>query len=609
MTALRIRPRACFFFLALGILALLPNAVFAATTTVTTLVDNDVNDAECSLREALLGAALNNDRFGCVRTGGGNDDLITFDGGLWTGDFATMNLTIQLGVIGGDKIEIVPPAGKTLNIHGDGTTPVFVLDQAEGAEFHLTRIWVQDGFSTANGGGIRILGGTSLLKVTDGRFLANHADSDGGGIGLETDDRITIELDGIRFSDNSAGLNGGGIGGRLPDIYQFPGTEFILTGDNSIMEFNMAGVDGGAIHIRSRQITTGNAEAHIALNGFRFSNNESGRNGGAVNLVVDSGAHRTRMDFVIDDSVFLANESLGAGGAVAVTMGSGGGTSNLDGTLRGNRFESNNAGGAGGALYMNGSNTRDSGPILVEQNAFITNSTAAEFSGGGAVYWSTINGWMVNNLLSENSATFSGGGLFISGFGDELALRLRHVWANTFFRNSAGDQTTDPAGWNLHFNGADPLLNTVVDFEANSFTTSDAGGGIPAGDEDCLFTSGAIFSAHYNVAATQGCTFNGISNTNRISFVPQVTVAAITHPVHTVAAIPEPGGPLIDYWPDDRCELPDGTPLLRHMTGFRRVAGVPIDGDGVPPADCDTGSFEAPEFVEQPIFINNFEDM
>jgi len=60
----------------------------AATITVNTAVDEDVDDATCSLREAIIAANTNADYHGCPAPDAGVNDMIVFDIGVGTGTAA-----------------------------------------------------------------------------------------------------------------------------------------------------------------------------------------------------------------------------------------------------------------------------------------------------------------------------------------------------------------------------------------------------------------------------------------------------------------------------------------------------------------------------------------
>jgi hypothetical protein len=74
-----------------------------------------------------------------------------------------------------------------------------------------------------------------------------------------------------------------------------------------------------------------------------------------------------------------------------------------------------------------------------------------------------------------------------------------------------------------------------------------------------------------------------------------------------MVARPQPGSSAIDLWPENLCNDLAGSDLQVDLTGVRRVGGIPIDGDGVPPANCDAGATEAPAGTAPPFFKSGFE--
>jgi CSLREA domain-containing protein len=92
----------------------------AATIVVNTALDEDADNANCSLREAIIAANTNADYHGCTATGAGVNDQITFNTGSGT---PTLNIsTTPLPPIT-ESVTIDGGAGR-VELHGPGGMPV-----------------------------------------------------------------------------------------------------------------------------------------------------------------------------------------------------------------------------------------------------------------------------------------------------------------------------------------------------------------------------------------------------------------------------------------------------------------------------------------------------
>src|SRR5215470_6803361 len=97
-----------------------PPAQGAATIVVSTSLDEDADNANCSLREAIIAANTNADYHGCTATGGGVNDQIAFNIGSGT---PTINIsTTPLPPIT-ESVTIDGGAGR-VELHGPGGMPV-----------------------------------------------------------------------------------------------------------------------------------------------------------------------------------------------------------------------------------------------------------------------------------------------------------------------------------------------------------------------------------------------------------------------------------------------------------------------------------------------------
>ena len=584
----------------------------AANILVNTGTDVLANDGLCTFREALVAAAANLDFNGCERQGAGDSDIIEFDVSLFTPlpNFAAIQSTSGSFILqGSNNVHITAPAGKYVFITGDNTEPVLELNQHTNGTLNLTRIRLLNGKSTGNGAGIKVIGDTARITMDNARIESCEADGDGGGIGLDTNEPIHIELlNNTWFINNSAGGNGGGIGGTIStsDLIA-PLNQLKVDIEGGYFSGNEAAGKGGFLHVRTTPALGYDQRVDINVAGAWFNANEAS-DGGAFYLEVANGSTATQVAFDSEDSLYTGNIASKAGGAILIWQSSGGPSNDITTIITNNRFEMNSAGsaddddfetpGGGGALVVVGNSAEPNGPARISRNSFLNNHSEGS---GGAIWMGRVNGHLINNLIANNSAGRAGGGLFLSNLFGTLLDREQFVSFNTFHENTAGSMTADPAGWNYHFIEAPFKTAAVVRFHGNIYKS--AAGPIPAGDADCYTANQGFIDSVSNVHDHASCAI-GFSDTQG---APNAPLSAISDDVHTHVAIPQPGSPAIDKVPVDLCVDDIGAPLIDSMVGVRWVAGVPINGDGIGLALCDAGSMEAPAPPVNDIFNDNFE--
>lgn len=375
------------------------------------------------------------------------------------------------------------------------------------------------------------------------------------------------------------------------------GVELQIDSTNSLFDRNDAGSNGGAIHISTPESAPASSVVFVTIDDTEFSGNTA-KSGGAIWARVPAGSDAViKLD--VTNSVFESNEATAsAGGAINFVDGSGSSASNIHGLIDNNRFENNQA-SQGGAFSISGLGNEAAGPVRIYRNSMVMNTSTAR---GGAVFLGWIDAHMINNLLAYNTAGTVGGGL-VMDYRSGSSLQ-RELWfkGNTFYQNTAGEQTEDPAGWNLHYAGLPDANGSLAIFVGNAFIGAE--GGFPAGDTDCFQPDDtSTIVAIYNVMDDASCNLDG----SQLLAAANNSLQDIVHPIHKVAAIPLPGSPLIDHWSADDCTDELDSPLVEDMSALRRMGGIPIDGDGQPPANCDAGASEAPMFVTDLIFGDGFE--
>lgn len=158
----------------------------------------------------------------------------------------------------------------------------------------------QNNHSFLSGGALALSGG--CLRTERAQLIDNVAEQHGGAIHYDGQPpaHVAVTLRSSRLTGNTAGGHGGAIAfGGAPERAE-------LLVDNSLIDCNQAGTDGGAV------ATDGVGELRVSLRHSAFDANEAGRRGGAVATQGGGGEHVLE----IDDTSFTGNRAVARGGAV-----------------------------------------------------------------------------------------------------------------------------------------------------------------------------------------------------------------------------------------------------------------------------------------------------
>ncbi|MEE4637659.1 MAG: choice-of-anchor Q domain-containing protein, partial [Wenzhouxiangella sp.] len=393
----------------------LSGPLLAATIVVNTVVDTiDESDGACSLREALINAA-NNDESGSrnCTAGDGGTDIIVFNG-LPTN--ATIALTGGvLPAITGD-LEILGPDPDNpgrLTIDAQNVSRILEIT---GGRLTLSGLTLTNGTTDKEdepGGAMHISGGADVslqdLFITDN--ATEGGNSPGGAIYAVN--AAQLSLSNVQMARNQALAASGGA------IF-VSGTALSVV--DSVLGQNAASGRGGAIHAVGSQAsitgsvlvqnsTSGDSSfggalfmdgAGLIMSGTELSNNAtSGANshGGALYL--------RNATLTVSGGIFDSNGVSGAGanGGAISTVGaevnlSGGCQLIGNSTLQGN--------GWGGAMRIG------TGNLEIDTCSISSNRTHGEDAHGGAIYVITGNATIVNSDIvgnETNGAGAQGGGI------------------------------------------------------------------------------------------------------------------------------------------------------------------------------------------------------
>lgn len=275
----------------------------AATIPVTTTTDVDLDDADCSLREAIVAANTDAGYHGCPA--GAGADRIVFDLAFP----ATIALTADLPAAT-TSMKFQGPGRTQLALDGQDLHRILVLDSPGGLPwFFVERLTLTRGRAP---GGVNGTGGGAFVGTQDKalfsrvRFLANSSANGGGGLGLSDSGSggATVTLEDCEFEGNLAegALGGGGLYSYYSQV-TVHGTTF--SGNRAT---SASGV-GGAI----RQF-----QGRLTLEQSTLSANEADSGGG---IYVSGNFAPAPMSLTIVDSTITLNLA----NADANTTGDGGG--------------------------------------------------------------------------------------------------------------------------------------------------------------------------------------------------------------------------------------------------------------------------------------------
>lgn len=480
----------------------------AATITVNTTADENNNDGDCSLREAVIAANTDTAKDACPA--GSGADTISLPAGNYlltiagrnenaalTGD---LDLTADLTITGAGQATTIIDAGTLDRVFHIGV----------GSTIEISGVTIGGGRVTANFGGGVFVNNGSTLTLTDSQVIGNSAASGGGGIYV-SDSSLT--LTNSRVSSNSTTSDGGGI---YIDV-----STVILT--NSRVDLNKA-TSGGGILASSGILT---------LTGSQIDGNIATYAGGGI--------YASTATLILDGSQVEANDAGYAGGGINA------GTSNL--TLTNSRVEGNSVDVTGGGIYLT------LGTATITNSLVSTNTSGS--AGGGISSGGALT--MVNSTVSGNSAVGNGGGL-------DIRIGTTKLHNVTLANNTAdSDGNNDGDGGGAYIFSPDGTLIATNTIFGGNFDNSSASNQHP----DC---SGTLTGAGYNlIGNTTGCTLAGDATGNITNLSPNLGPLQDNNgPTFTHALLA--GSPAIDASNPAGCLDPSGLPLTTDQRGFFRPA-------------------------------------
>ena len=264
-----------------------------------------------------------------------------------------------------------------------------------------------------------------VVAVTNCLLTGNLGDYYGGAYLYGT----TVTLSGNTFTGNSANYYGGGAFLNSTAVTILSGNTF--TGNSADNYY------GGGVYC--------GGGTNLTLNGNTFTGNSAYQSGGGAFCTGISG------NISLTNNTFTGNSLLGENGGGFY----GGGfycSSSVTNpvTLYGNTFQQNSA-PIGGGFYISAPNINLLDNLVVKNLA--TNSTANAQGGGIWVDASAMLN-MINNTVTGNSSTASGGGVayIITGTVEFLNVYNNIIWGNSATTGNGGDVYLTGTGKQKIFN-------------------------------------------------------------------------------------------------------------------------------------------------------------
>lgn len=296
--------RYCYSVLSLF---LFPVLVFAQTTiTVNTLEDEDNDDGDCSLREAIVASDINDTRDACPA--GTGVDRIEF---AVTG---TIPVSFPPNISG--EVIIAGPGAEDLLVEATGDNQIFFI---QGGTATLSGMTIAKGKANANSGGGIVVFAAGTVHLADCVVRDNESIFDGGALYLEEssgtinnctfhNNRTTgggggailnlggsLSITNSTFSENHANQDGGAVWSTNP------GSQLTIT--NSTFSGNTANVTAGGVYVANGQGTLNNVT--VSANTADVDADGSGEGGG---VAVGNGATATFRNTIVAANQDASNE-------------------------------------------------------------------------------------------------------------------------------------------------------------------------------------------------------------------------------------------------------------------------------------------------------------
>lgn len=416
-------------------------------------------------------------------TGGGAGTIVATDG----------------EISGSAEIQVVP---KVLRVGLGQDCDYATIQEAINAAIDGVTIEVDQGTYTEN----LTIDKSITLRSTDPDTpsVVAYTIINGGGSGrvlwvkAESGEQLTVNIEGLT-------ITGGAITG-VAVINSYWDSQLSVSLEKNVICGNQ-GYSGGGVSV-------GGINIQLTLDGNTIEDNSAGCEGGGIRLIGD---FDSKMQVTMINNI-IRNNSVGEWGGGIYAF-------DVEGTWSGNTIDGNSADDWGGGIHLH-----DSSPVI-EDNEIINNNVTGEYGRAGGIYIENsvsgiCNPSIQNNTISGNTATTTGGGLYIQSPGltltgntisDNSAATGAGIFTKadtTFINNSISGNEASESGGGL-------LISTeggVVTISGNQFTgnISPQGGGVyVAMNGGELTGSGNSFNNNegYAVYLRDGATWTDGGNT------------------------------------------------------------------------------------------------
>jgi len=262
------------------------------------LVTNTNDAGPGSLRAAIVAA----------NASVGVANLIRFDAAAFAGAQTITLTTGELAVA--DTLEVQGTGAKLFSLSGNAGSRIFSISGGGVIDVVLSGLTLTKAFSAFDGGAIRVLDETLIIRECV--LTANTSTEDGAGITFDSFGNLLMQR--CTVSGNVAADDGGG-------IYFFSGGSFVIE-DSTVSGNTAGGDDGGGMYF------FGSLTGPGVIRNSTFSGNTSKNHGGGLALI----SFGDNAPVVIQNSTFTLNTATGTGGG-GIGRRSGTGTIVLQSTI------------------------------------------------------------------------------------------------------------------------------------------------------------------------------------------------------------------------------------------------------------------------------------
>ncbi len=405
----------------------------AANISVNSTVDNEVDDAECTLREAIISANTDSNVHEDNCVSGSGVDQISFDIN------GTIPLNSALPQIT-QGLEITGPSPVDLTVSGSNSHRVFEI--ALGSTVVISDMTISSGSTSREGGGV-LVRGMSNLTLNNTLFSQNMA-SEGGAIALISDSKAVMNNSTV--TGNSSTSFGGG-------AVNVQGSSITL--NNSRLLNNWADTNGGGIAVYE----VGSNSGSLIVNNSAVSENYAKSLGGAMY------ANRSRIE--VFDSTVSNNSTNGDGGGIS-------GRANAGIYLTNSTVSGNSAGSTsddhGGALTLSFASSAGL------TNATVIGNSAGGYGGGFHVVSSRVN--TTNSLISGNMAATSAAEVYSNGVSSGVIADNNNLFGNDSTSNTNAFANFIPGDNDINANSdaSNIALTSIIDTSLADNGCSNAAG-------------------------------------------------------------------------------------------------------------------------------------